>query len=102
MQGYPRYINTKADIDYVIDNFPGDSRTTEFLQSLLTDRYGWYPVGKLVDGADGTTDDTHKVVDLETEPGITERWQYELRENPTARIFRMGLTVAEAEALLNG
>lgn len=97
MIGYPKFINTKPDLDYCIENFPGDSRNTAYLQSLLDERFGWYPSGKL-DG-DGITDATHKVVEMETESGV-ERYQYELRENPTARIYQLGLTVAEVEKLL--
>lgn len=97
MIGYPKFINTKDDLTYCLENFPGDSRNTTFLQSLLDERFGWWPAGKIE--GDGVTDDTHKVVEMETESGV-EKWQYELRENLTARIYQLGLTVVEVESWL--
>lgn len=97
MQGYPKFVNSISDIEYLLAEFPGDPRNRQFLQSLLDERFGWYPVAELADGDPGENDITHKVEEIELEPGVSARWQYEQRENPTARIFRLGLTVAQVE-----
>ena len=94
MIGYPKHINTKDDLLYVLSEFPNDSRNKEFLQSLLADRFGWYAM-ELV--GDGITDATHKVVDA---TDMMPKTQYELRENPTARIYQMGLTVEEVQGMI--
>lgn len=90
MVGYPKWINTKDDLLTVIRDFPNDSRTKAFLESLLADRFGWFTCAECADDA------THKKV-TDNMMGEETISYYELRENPTARIFQMGLTVAEVE-----
>lgn len=93
MIGYPKFINTKADLEYCLKNFPGDGRNTAFLQSLLDERFGWYPCEKC------DADATHKIVEA---TDMMPESYYELRENPTARIYQLGLTVDEVQAMLEG
>ena len=45
----------------------------------------------------GITDETHKIVESEN-----ERSQYELQEDSNARIFQLGFTVPEVQALIGG
>ena len=99
MIGYPKHINTKDDLLYVLSEFPNDSRNKEFLQSLLADRFGWYTTELT---GEGVNDATHKVVE-NTELSVwfyVPKTQYELRENPTARIFQMGLAVEEVQGMI--
>ena len=91
MIGYPKHINTKEDLAYVLAEFPEAPHNKAFLQSLLADRFGWYPC------AEHAADDTHKII--EATEMVPLSW-YELRENTTALIFQMGLTVAEVENML--
>ena len=91
MIGYPKWINTKQDLLNVLADFPNDPRNISFLQSLLDERFAWFPCDECI------ADDTHKVVEA-TE--MMPASYYEWRDNPTARIYQMGVTVGEIEAML--
>lgn len=93
MIGYPKFINTKDDLAYCLENFPSDGRNAAFLQSLLDERFAWYPCEKC------EADATHKIIEA---TDMMPESYYELRENPTARIYQLGLTVYEVQAMLEG
>lgn len=102
MKGLPKTLNDKHDYLYAKDNFPEDYWRPEF-QHLLDSRFCWYFVENLSRADSGITDDTHKVVENHStgEQEETTYAQYELRENPNAKIFRIGFTVAEVEEILS-
>lgn len=101
MKGLPKTLNDKHDYLYAKDNFPEDYWRPKF-QHLLDSRFCWYFVENLPIGREGITDATHKVVESRGmgEGEETTYSQYELRENPTAKIFRIGFTVEEVEEAL--
>ena len=99
MQGYPKWLNSKVDVLNVVRDFPRKDWEKD-LQALIDNRFGWYPVKNLDPGENGIEDDTHKVVD-QGDGAEMIRTQYELRENPNARIYQMGLTVEEVQSMLD-
>lgn len=102
MIGYPKNLNTKEDYEYVRANFPKEEWQGEF-QNLLDTVCEWFNMGVLADGDAGTTDDTHKVTEDKREDTATvTRTQWEYKENPDAKIFRLGYTVDEVKAILAG
>ncbi len=101
MNGYPQTLNDRADYDYVRENFPKSDWEKDY-QNLLDTVYEWFNLGKLADGEEGVTDETHKVVTCEMCDEKAERYQYEYKENPDARIFRLGFTVDEVKSILAG
>lgn len=90
MKGFPKYINTKADLDNLINLYPQE--TKQYVQTLINTKDNWFPIELI---GDGLTDDTHKVyVDPETQ----EKTQYELREDPNGPLFRLGFgSIKEAK-----
>ena len=103
MKGYPSQLNSKEDYLYVRENFPREQWLPDF-QALLDSYRDWFFVAHLERKEDGITDETHKVVESqgEDEEAAPTYDQYEFRENPTAKLFRLGFTVAEVEELING
>ncbi len=100
MIGYPKNLNTKEDYEYVRKNFPKDEWTPAF-QDLLDTVNEWFNLGALADGETGTVDDTHKVTeDRREDTDVVTRTQWEYKENPDAKIFQLGYTVAEVKAIL--
>lgn len=99
MQGFPKTLNSKEDYLYIKENFDKSLWLPEF-QNLLDSYKDWFFVSNLDSEDEGTTDDTHKVVVSENEDTTTYA-QYELQENPTAKIFRLGFTVDEVTAIVN-
>lgn len=100
MEGYPKHLNTKEDVEFVVANFPRDKWTSQ-LQALLDERLQWFNQGKLDANDAGVEDATHKVVVMDM-VGESERYQYELREDPNCDLLRLGLTAEVVEAYLNG
>ena len=102
MKGYPKCLNSKDDYLYVKDNFSRDEWAGDF-QALLDSVKDWFFVEMLESEEAGLTDDTHKVVVNEEGEGdnATKTYaQYELKENPAAKIFRLGFTTEEVEGYL--
>ena len=101
MKGLPKHINSKQDYLYVKNNYAKEYWQPLF-QALLDTRFEWYFVEDLPIGKEGISDATHKVVENHsTEEGEETTYsQYELRENPNAKIYRLGFTVEEVEAIL--
>ncbi len=94
MKGYPKRLNSKADYEYVRENFPKEMWEKSF-QSLLDTRCGWFNIGEAA--GDGVTDDTHKVVP-DDETG--KKYQLEWKENPDCLMNRLGYTKEEVEKIL--
>lgn len=99
MRGFPRHLNTRQDVDNVLQSHPEQAR--QRLQGLIDERFNWFYDGELAETETGVTDDTHKVQTFEDETtGEVRRFQMEWREDPNAKLFRLGLTVAEAKSLI--
>lgn len=98
MIGIPKHFNTLEDVNnsFAIDK----DATKKELKVLLEGRFSWFQVGKLAEGEEGITDDTHKVIPMQKDDGSTERWQYEMREDSNAWMYRIGLTVERINELL--
>ena len=98
MVGYPKFLNTKEDYEFVRANFPKEQWESDF-KALLDERYEWFNLGEIE--GEGVTDDTHKVVEDKRDDETVVRYQYEYKENENARIYRLGYTVEEVENILN-
>jgi len=100
MIGFPKVLNSKFDVEFTREHFPGE-RLKEKLQSMLDERMQWFFTGDLESAEAGITDATHKVVTTE---GMGDRLpsygQYELMEDQNCEMYRLGLTMEEVEALL--
>lgn len=100
MKGFPKNLNTKHDYDYVRANFPPEMWIPEY-EMLLASRTVWLPTGEVVNEAAGIVDATHKVeIEQQSEKDEIKYVQYELKENPDAKIFRLGFSVEEVESIL--
>ena len=96
MRGFPKYINSMGDIENLKQEYPQE--LAAWLQDIYDYKDVWLMTSKLEEGNDGITDDTHKVVestDPETKE-VTERYQYELMEDPNGTIFRLGFASSDA------
>ena len=96
VKGFPKWLNSKDDYIYVKDNFSKEQWADKF-QSLLDDRLQWFNIGEITD--DGITDENHKVVVSEN-MGETKKYQYELKENPSCLLYKLGFTVDEVENII--
>ena len=97
MRGKPKHLNSKQDYINFAKLWPAEGK--QKFQSLLDGKISWVNTGKIDD--DGITDETHKVSILkDDEDNITEKYQLEWKENPQAKIFRLGFTAEEVEKLI--
>ncbi len=95
MKGFPRHINTRRDVEILIDIYPEETKS--FLQKCIEDSQNWINPVKLSDGDTGIEDATHCVrID---ENG--ERYQLTWGFDPGCKLARLGITVSEAEAMIN-
>lgn len=96
MVGYPKCLNTREDYEFVRTNFSKEDFRQDF-QNLLDTMGDWFNMGKLSDGEQGKTDDTHKIVkDAET----GDSYQYEFKVNPNCRLFQLGYTEEYVKKIL--
>lgn len=100
MKGYPKTLNSKKDYLYVREHFSREQWLPDF-QALLDSYQDWFFEKHLETKDEGIEDNTHKIVEFEnTETEEITYDQYEFRVNPTAKLFRLGFTVEELEALI--
>lgn len=97
MKGYPAHLATMHDINVAMELDP--ERTKTHLQRLIDGSRGWFITGSLSQKSDGITDDTHRVVD-QGQDGKHDWYQQEFGVLPGNELVRIGLTVEDAEALV--
>ena len=89
MNGFPKTVNNKHDIAHLMGEF--EAETKAYLQKVLDNKDQWLMTSKLEADDAGITDDTHKVEELTDENDVvTERYQYELMEDPNGELYRLG------------
>lgn len=99
MRGYPKHINTRRDLDEALRI--DDARAKAWLREALENREGWRVAARLDDPEDGVEDEMHRIVAVDPEDGgVTEHYQEDWGPLPGNALARIGLTVEEAEALL--
>lgn len=98
MRGYPKHINTRADLEEALRI--DDARAKSWLREALDNREGWRTVARLDDPAEGVEDETHRIISVDSEDGgVAEQYQEDWGPLPGNVIDRLGLSVAEAEEL---
>jgi hypothetical protein len=100
MRGFLKHLNTRYDVEYCLEHYPAETKT--FLVQKLAEVKQWLVTGKLADGDIGRTDKTHKVVEVKDRENdkVTERYQYEYKDDPNCELFRLGYTAKEAEKII--
>jgi len=102
MKGYPRHLNTRADYDFVRQNFEKSLWLPDY-EALLNSYQEWFFVKHLDAESEGINDATHKVITvtpIDNDGTPTSYDQYELRTNPQARIFELGFSVEEVQQII--
>lgn len=104
MRGLPKVFGTEQDvINAMAEDVTG---AKAMLRQLLAGRLSWFAARKLEDGEKGLEDDTHRVITqgggmvVDGKEIPEERWQHELREDPNAFMFKVGLTVEKINEYL--
>ncbi|MDZ7789740.1 MAG: hypothetical protein U5L08_04450 [Xanthomonadales bacterium] len=99
MRGFPKRFNTRQDVLNTLADYPQE--TAGHLRRMVDERFNWFIDRELAEGEAGVSDDTHRVrEDKDDEGAVTARYQEAWREDPRAQLFRLGLTVDEAEQLI--
>ena len=95
LRGFPKHINTRRDVEILLTTHPAETKA--FLQKCIEESENWINPVKLADGETGIEDATHCVrID---ENG--ERYQLTWGFDPGCKLARLGISVAEAEAMIN-
>lgn len=100
MRGFPKHLNTKQDCQYIQKNFP-KNQWKPVLQKILDGRFEWLNTKTLKLEEVGIADETHRVTEVKDETEkIIEKYQQEYKEDPNAKLFKIGFTVSEMTDLL--
>ena len=102
MKGFPKHLNTKQDYIYIKENFPKEEWQPVWRQ-LLANTKNWFCTGTLNDKSEGVTDGTHKVIESTSKDCEDEKnvyYQYELRQDKSCDMLRLGFTEAEVKTAL--
>ena len=95
LRGFPKHINTKQDVEVLLNMYPEETKA--FLQKCIEESENWINPVRLNNGDIGVEDTTHCVrVD---ENG--DRYQLTWGFDPGCKLARLGITVEEAEAMIN-
>lgn len=104
MRGFPGHMNTKRDFQNCMKTMPEETRAA--LRALLDARFVMAPVRKIGGGENLVPAPGQEIrhVCLSSGPdgadAAPEAWLYAPQEDPNAKIFQLGYTVAEVEALI--
>ena len=93
MRGFPKFFNTKADVLNSLALYPDETRA--YIRTLLDNRKLWVQTEY---AAPGVNDETHYTRTDES----GNAYQMEYKDDPNGDIFRLGFTVPELEAIING
>lgn len=99
MKGFPKHINTKQDVLNLLSMSEYAAQAKINLKQLVDNRFAWFVGKTLATGEIGKEDATNKII-IEEQDGKQVRKQMELKEDPVAQLFQIGLSVAEAEGLI--
>ena len=87
------FFNTRED---VYNSLEIDiNATVATLKDILNDRFKWQVVKVLLTKEEGIEDETHLIIESEN-----EILQSELQEDENSKLFQLGLTVEEAEGII--
>lgn len=103
MYGVPKVLATRADFERVHHMaLSGECAPEQALaqwRGLLDGRLAYEHDRVLADGeAPDGAEPEYRVLEEEREDGSVERVQYRLVDQPHARIYRLGFSIAEVEA----
>ena len=100
MRGFPKYLNTKADYDYVAKNFPPEKRERDFFGALIEDSKKFVEVRTLAEGEKITPTKDQLILD-QVEAGTNKKIQVlmELQPDPNGKMARLGLKEEDVKAI---
>jgi len=98
MRGFPKHLNTDEDVQACLQLFP--EQTKQYLDALYQNRFVVKELKVLSDKETGVVDDLHEVIQREAPNGAVERVQLQKVEDPSARIFQLGMTNAKVEIFI--
>lgn len=97
MKGFPKHINSRQDVVNLLVSHPAEMRAE--LQAMLSEVLVWQQGLALAADDPGLTDATHQVKTI-TEDDQEVRYQYELREDPNCKLYRLGITQADVANMI--
>lgn len=95
MNGYPKHINTKADVENLLADADYKTRATADLQTLLDGRYQWIMQGQLDAGYSAAAEAGHKIVTVSNAGGAIEKYLFKWDIDSANTLARMGVTATE-------
>jgi len=98
MRGFPKHLNTNEDVQACLQLYPEE--TKRHLAALYQNRFVIKELKVLSDKEAGVVDDLHEVVQREAPNRAVEMVQLQKVEDPSARVFQLGMTDAQVEALV--
>jgi hypothetical protein len=99
MQGFPKYINSKAGLETLLADPGHAAQALALVQTLMDERYGWVMQGQLDIADDAPATTGHKIVDITDDAGVvTQRYLYQWMIDPANTLARLGITAEEAVA----
>jgi hypothetical protein len=96
LRGFPKHINTRRDVEILLTTHPAETKA--FLQKCIAESENWINPVKLSDGEAGIEDAAHCVRLDENGDRYQLVWEFD----PGCKLSRLGISVAEAEAMING
>lgn len=99
MRGFPKSLNTKADYEYIRQNFSKDQWAPAW-QALLDTRQDWFFDRYLDDSEEVELTESQKIVEAQDNDAEQKRSLYILKDIPTSKFNRLGFTVQEIEEAL--
>ena len=100
MKGFPKRLNSKFDYYYIKEHFPKE-QWIPCWKALLNNTKNWFFTKELQKKEEGISDENHKVIESTDEKNVTHYLQYELKDDKSCDMHRLGFTESEIKAVIN-
>lgn len=97
MRGFPKHINTKADVDYLTAHPEFTDQMKTKLEVMSQDSKKWALVREVAVKEVVPISETVKVIEEKQSDGTIKQYLCELKDDPTCVLKRLGIEVTAVE-----
>lgn len=97
MRGFPKHINTKADIDFLTAHPEFSEQMKAKLEAMKQDTKKWFTVREVAPKEVVPISETVKVIEEKQTDGTVKKYLYEYKDDPNCVLKRLGVEVKANE-----
>jgi len=97
MRGFPKHINTKADVEFLTSDPEFSEQMQTRLAVMAQDSKKWFTIREVAEKEIIPVSDTVTVIEEKQPDGTVKKYLSELRDDPNSILERLGIEVKAEE-----